>query len=256
MDLNYVLERMTEMVNEVSKYQLENYRSKNLKIDRKSTQTDLVTEVDKKSEKMIIDKIKEFFPLHNILTEETGTIGTDSDYTWIVDPLDGTNNFACGLPIFGISIALEYKNEIIAGIVHMPYLKETYWATKNNGSYCNGNRINCGAKRELIECMAATGFPYDKHINDENNLNEINKIIPTVRGIRRLGSAAYDLCLVAHGVYDIYWEMGIKKWDVAAGQIIIEEAGGKVQYINSRRKIALIVGNSEIVEIARKKINW
>lgn len=256
MDLNYVLDKMKNMVTEVSKYQLDNYRSDDLKIDRKSTQTDLVTEVDKNSEALIIKSIREYFPLHDILTEETGEIGTDSDYRWIIDPLDGTNNYACGIPIFGISIALEYKGEIIAGIVHMPYLKESYWALKGQGAYCNGEKIICGQKTELLECMAATGFPYDKHINKENNLKEINTLIPKVRGIRRLGSAAYDLCLVAHGIYDFYWEMGIKKWDIAAGEIIIREAKGCVQNIESKRAIAIIAGNLKLVEKIKNEIGW
>lgn len=248
MNLERILDKMREIVMTVGKYQMEHHRSNDLKIDRKSTQTDLVTEVDKESERLILEKIREYYPLHNIITEESGTFEKESEYTWIIDPLDGTNNYANGLPIFGISIALAYKNKSIAGIVYLPYLNDLYEASKDNGAFYNGEKITCGKNKDLIECIASTGFPYDKHLNSDNNLDNFNKIVPKVQGIRRLGSAAYDMCLVAHGIYDVYWELGIKIWDIAAGQIIVEEAGGRVEILEDKRPISLIVGNDEIVK--------
>lgn len=254
MNLDQVILRMKEIVLEVGKYQLELHRSNKFKIDKKSTQTDLVTEVDKESERMILEKIREYYPLHNILTEESGAFEKHSDYTWIIDPLDGTNNYASGLPIFGISIALAYKEKSIAGVVYLPYLDDLYEAYKGNGAFCNGVRIHCGKTEDLIESIVATGFPYDKHISNENNLDNVNNIVPKIRGIRRLGSAAYDICLVAHGIYDAYWELGIQKWDMAAGQIILEESGGIVEILEHKRPISLIAGNAKIIDSLKNEI--
>ncbi|OGP56320.1 MAG: inositol monophosphatase [Deltaproteobacteria bacterium RBG_13_52_11] len=188
----------------------------------------LVTEVDRRCEARIVEIIKEAFPQHNILTEETPmTDEFPSPFRWIVDPLDGTTNYAHGYPCFCTSIALELEGKIVLGAVYDPLLDELFTAQLGKGAFLNNERISVSATERLTNALICTGFPYDLRESPENNLDHFNRFIMEARAIRRDGSAALDLCYVAAGRFDGFWELKLYPWDVAVGKLIIEEAGGK-----------------------------
>jgi myo-inositol-1(or 4)-monophosphatase len=189
---------------------------------------DLVTEADLEAEKTILHIIRRNFPQDNILSEESGKHNETSDRTWLIDPLDGTTNFAHGFPFFAISIALEIEKQIVLGIVHNPYMDEHFEAVKGGRAYLNKKPIKVSKTRNLKESLLATGFPYDVHKNPQRVLEVFRKIIIRAQGVRRPGSAALDLCYVAAGRFDGFWEEGLKPWDTAAGVVIVNEAGGKL----------------------------
>lgn len=201
-----------------------------LDVRSKSSEIDLLTQADLASESLILNRIRERFPGHAILSEEAGQSGSH-DYYWVVDPLDGTVNFAHGMPHYCVSIALRRGFETIAGVVYDPERDELFWAERGAGAYlrrANGSerRLRVGSARNLQESLLATGFPYDRATNPANNLAEFNRIILRVRGVRRAGSAALDLAYVAAGRYDGYWEYRMKPWDTAAAALMVTEAGG------------------------------
>ena len=245
--LNLASKLALDWAKEVGKIQLSYFRGNNLDINTKSNVSDVVTIVDKECEAYLISKIQKHFPTHAILGEENGEVLGSSDYLWIVDPLDGTNNFSQGLPIFAVSIGLQYKNETILGIVFAPYINEMFIAIKGEGSYLNGKKIEVSKKSKLETSVLATGFPYDKGTNPDNNLENLNKILPQIRGIRRMGAAAYDLACVAAGYFDGYWELSLGAWDMCAGALLVEEAGGEIYHFRKDRGISIIAGNREIV---------
>jgi myo-inositol-1(or 4)-monophosphatase len=188
----------------------------------------LVTEVDKRCEQRIIEIIKKAFPQHNILTEETSMPELPSPYRWIIDPLDGTTNYAHGYPCFCTSLALELEGEIILGAIYDPLLDELFTAQKGKGAFLNKERISVSQTDQLTHALICTGFPYDLRESPENNLDHFHNFIMEARALRRDGSAALDLCYVAAGRFDGFWELKLYAWDVAAGKLIIEEAGGTV----------------------------
>ncbi len=195
---------------------------------------ELVTEADQASEDLILDGLRRHFPGHSIMTEETGGHETDSRFRWWVDPLDGTNSFAHGHPQFSVSMALEVEGEgVVLGVVYDPMRDECYRAWKNAPSTMNGRRIQVSGIGALADALVATGFPYDRETGNENNLPEFNRMILAIQGIRRGGSAALDLCYVAAGRLDAYWELKLKPWDVAAGGMIVRQAAGVVTNIGS-----------------------
>lgn len=243
-----ILEEVKKWAREAGELQRVNFRRRDLTIESKSNVTDLVTEIDKGSEEIITGHIRRRYPDHAILAEESGRNSKESDYLWVIDPLDGTNNYAQGLPVYCVSIGLRYRGETILGVVYAPYLDELFWATKDGGAYCNGERIEVGQERELNRCVLATGFPYDKGTHPLNNLEYVEKIVPQLRGIRRMGAAAYDLCGVAMGILDGYWEMNLSPWDVEAGILIVKEAGGVVRSFRGDRGISIVAGNKAVVE--------
>lgn len=255
-DLNLALEKVKKCAREVGEIQKEKFRSKSLKIDIKSTGVDLVTEVDKLSEEHILNTIRENYPLHGILSEESGQADIESDYLWIVDPLDGTTNFAQGLPIFAISIALKYKEEAVLGVVYAPVLDQLFEAVKDNGAYLNGEKITVGKKKDLTNCVLGTGFPYDRAISKDNNANYFANFVPKVRGLRRMGAAAYDLANIAAGSLDGFWEINLSPWDIAAGEILIKEAGGKIVFLKEKRGVSLVTGNEDICEKILEEIEY
>jgi myo-inositol-1(or 4)-monophosphatase len=206
---------------------LNNKFGKVKKIDFKG-EINIVTEADCISQDFIKKSIKEKFPDHSILSEEDLEIHSSSPYRWIVDPLDGTTNFAHGLPIFAVSIALEFDGEIFAGVVYNPVLKELFWAEKGRGAYLGRKKIKVSETESLSRALLATGFPYDIREDPNNNLNHFSKFALKAQAIRRLGSAALDLCYVACGRFDGFWELKLFPWDVSAGILIVEEAGGKI----------------------------
>lgn len=244
-----ILQDVKAWVREVGKIQKDNLGKKDLLVETKSTEVDLVTEIDKLSEKFFLEAIKEKYPEHSILSEEAGVYGDkDSDYLWIIDPLDGTTNYAQGLPVFAISVALQYKKETVLGVVYLPVLDLLYEAVRGEKAYLNGRQICVSTKTNLKECLLSTGFPYDQAVHKDNNTNYVTYFVPRSRGIRRIGSAAYDLGNVAAGIMDGYWELNLSPWDVAAGILILEEAGGKVIRLEEKRGISLVAANASIAE--------
>ncbi|MBW2003315.1 MAG: inositol monophosphatase [Deltaproteobacteria bacterium] len=188
----------------------------------------LVTEVDKISEGMITSKIASLFPDHDILAEEFTYTTRGSDFRWIIDPLDGTTNYAHGFPFFCVSIALERLDTMIVGIVYDPMLDEMFVAEKGKGAFLNDRAIHVSNTNRVIKGLLATGFPYDIREDSHNNLNYFNEMIMKAQAIRRAGSAALDLAYVAAGRFDGYWELKLNPWDIAAGWLLVKEAGGIV----------------------------
>ncbi len=189
---------------------------------------DLVTDVDRLCEKTIMTIINKRFPSHAILTEELGSVPGHSDYRWIIDPIDGTTNFYHAYPFVSVSIALEYKGSVTIGVVYDPIKKELFYARKGAGAFLNKKRLHVSGVDAIEHALLSTGFPYDLRTSSENNLDNWIKIIRKAQAIRRDGSAALDLCYVAAGRFDGFWEMKLKPWDVAAGSLIVSEAGGTV----------------------------
>ncbi|HRD01887.1 MAG TPA: inositol monophosphatase family protein [Candidatus Saccharicenans sp.] len=196
------------------------------KVDFKG-EIDLVTAFDRKSEEMIFNELSSLFPDHNFLAEENIRRDNHSDFSWIVDPLDGTTNFAHGLPIFCVSIALTCREEVIAGVVYDPNRREMFTAIKGEGAYLNDRPVRVSLTTELDKSLLATGFPYDVRTSPDNNLNYFSHFALSAQAIRRCGSAALDLCYTAGGRFDGFWEIKLKPWDLAAGSLFVREAGGK-----------------------------
>ena len=191
-------------------------------------ETNLVTEVDRACEKRVVERIQKAYPDHDILAEEGGGKRTDSEYKWIIDPLDGTTNYAHGYPLFCTSIALEYKSEIIMGVVFEPNHNELFTAEKGGGSFLNGKRISVSREEKIGRGLLATGFAYDIKKNSHNTLDHFKNVLLSAQAVRRDGVAAVDLCYVACGRYDGFWEVNLFPWDVGAGYLMVKEAGGTV----------------------------
>ena len=224
---NVLLEAVTAGAGEVS-----HFFNSQFKISHKEGVNNLVTEADHAAEKAIMDVIKQQFPGHQILTEESGEIIQDSEYKWIIDPIDGTVNFAHGIPLCCVSVAVEKNGEIILGAVLNPNLKEFFFAEKGQGAMLNDRRIRVSDQTEVLRSCLVTGFPYT-YINMANGPLEIfERFIRKGIPVRRLGSAAIDLCWVAAGRFDGFYEHKLEAWDSAAGYLMVEEAGGKVTDFN------------------------
>jgi myo-inositol-1(or 4)-monophosphatase len=196
---------------------------------------DLVTDADISSEKFIIKAIADKFPGHSILTEEQAPLDRDSDFRWIIDPLDGTTNFAHNFPFYCVSIALEYRRRLIVGAVYDPERKEMFCAFAGGGSFLNRRRIHVTDESRLDRSLLATGFPYDIGTSREDNLKFFNRFAKESQALRRAGSAALDLCYLACGRFDGFWELKLHPWDTAAAVLIVEEAGGKVTDFDGRK---------------------
>ncbi len=195
---------------------------------------DLVTSIDRESEALIINMIRDRYPGDRIVAEETAPVasgegtGERVGRAWIIDPLDGTNNYARGYPFFCVAIAIEEGGELVAGVVYDPLRDELFDAERGQGARLNGEPIHVSDTASLGDSIVATGFPYDRTEHNENNLANLNRFILSVRGIRRGGSAELDLVYVACGRLDGFWELNLKIWDVSAGGLIVKEAGGTV----------------------------
>jgi len=188
----------------------------------------LVTETDHLSEKVIVDHLHQNFKEHTIITEEIYSLKQDSEYQWLVDPLDGTTNYAHGFPVFCISIGLAWQNRIILGVVYQPLLKEMFLAEKGGGSFLNKKRVFVSQTKELKQSLLATGFPYDVRISRNNNLYHFCNFAISAQAVRRAGAAALDLAYTAAGRFDGFWEFKLNPWDVAAGLLLVQEASGRV----------------------------
>jgi myo-inositol-1(or 4)-monophosphatase len=195
---------------------------------RKKGNIDLVTEADLKSEQKIIETITRPFPNDSILSEETGAHQHLPNRVWLIDPLDGTTNFAHAFPFFGVSIAFEVEGRVVLGIVYNPCMNEWFEAVRGGGAFLNRQKVGVSRTQNLMESLLATGFPYDVHENPDGVVARFKTMLTHSQGVRRPGSAALDLCYVACGRVDGYWEERLHPWDTAAGLVIVEEAGGKV----------------------------
>ncbi|MFH2054510.1 MAG: inositol monophosphatase family protein [bacterium] len=195
---------------------------------RRKGAIDLVTEMDVASEKLIVGKLQSEYPEFSFLTEEAAAIDTESEFRWIVDPLDGTTNYTHGFPFWCVSIGLEYRGRMIVGVVYDANLDELFTAAAGLPTRLNGKPIRVTSRRKLSESLLATGFPYDIQTSKENNLNYFNVFARRAQAVRRAGSAALDLCYLAAGRFDGFWELKLHPWDTAAAIVIVEQAGGRV----------------------------
>jgi len=188
---------------------------------------DLVTAADRASEKLVVERLHQRFPNHGIVAEEGGAAEMRSEYRWFVDPLDGTTNFAHGFPMWNVTMAVARRGQVVAGVVYDPVRNELFTAERGSGAYLNGRRIQVGAARTLEDALVATGFPSRRrHMNV--NVHFYYQLAMITHGVRRAGSAALDLAYTACGRLDGFWEFGLNPWDMAAGTLLVEEAGGRV----------------------------
>jgi myo-inositol-1(or 4)-monophosphatase len=254
---------MFTAVDEAAKILLE-YFGKDFEISHKKFYNDLVTEVDKKSEAKIIEVIHNTFPDHNVLGEEGGDREKKSHYVWIIDPIDGTVNYAHSLNIFCISLALEIKGEVILGVVYNPVSNEKFFAEKGKGAYLNDKKISVSDTKELKDAFLVTGFAYSVHQHENHSIEHFVNFVRLGLPVRRLGSAAMDICYVACGIFDAFWEVDLNAWDIAAGYLILKEAGGKVTDFKGGdfsiygREILATNGkplHTEMVEVLQKELN-
>ena len=197
-----------------------------LPISEKS-KNDFVTEVDRQAETVIIDTIRKTYPDHAILAEESGEQGK-SEYIWIIDPLDGTTNFLHGFPQYAVSIAVQHKGLLNQAVIYDPLRQELFTASRGDGAYLNERRIRVSNRKHLKGALLGTGFPFKEGARIEQYLETFRKLFPKTAGIRRAGAASLDLAYVACGRLDGFWEFGLKPWDMAAGVLLIEEAGGMI----------------------------
>lgn len=226
----------TETAREAGQILLEKFGRK-IQISKKGG-INLVTEADLASEKLIIEKIRSHYPKHTVLAEESGessaVIDGETTWKWIIDPLDGTTNYAHGYPCFCVTLAVEHQGEIVVGVTFDPTRDELFAAEKGRGATLNGREIRVSETEKLCEALLVTGFPYD--IADRGDFaRHFTEFISKTRGLRRDGSAAIDMAYVACGRFDGFWEEGLNPWDVAAGVLLIEEAGGRVSYYDDSK---------------------
>lgn len=202
-----------------------------VRVDKKGA-IDLVTEVDVEVERLVRALIAERFPSHEVLAEELGGACAGATHRWVFDPLDGTTNFAHGVPIFCASLALEIEGEAVVGAVYDPNRRELFTAERGVGAWLNGRRLSTTATSEPIDALLVTGFPYTVHEAPDETLAIFGRVLRRARAVRRLGSAAIDLCWVAAGRMDGFWESALKPWDTRAAALILQEAGGRVTAMN------------------------
>ncbi len=249
-----MFEKVIQIAKEAGAVIRENYR-KDFSVEFKTNASNLVTEVDKKAEETIMNFIKTEFPTHGILSEESGETKNSSEYVWVIDPLDGTTNFAHGLPIFAVSIGVQKNGETIYGVVYDVMNDFAYTSEKGSGAFCNSRKMTVNKNDNLNHSLLVTGFPYDIKQNPHKAIEKFNKFLLNSRAVRRLGSAAIDLALVADGIFDGFWEVHLFPWDMCAGQLLVEEAGGKVTNFNNERMSIfdkqLLATNGKIHEAMR-----
>jgi len=207
----------------------------NLQVSKKGP-ADFVSAADLRAEKILLEELSRARPGYSFLLEEQGRVeGTDRTHCFIIDPLDGTTNFLHGLPHFAISIGLERDGEPVAGVVLDPIKDELFWAERGKGAFLNDRRLRVSSRSDLSQCLLATGIPFIGLDGHERFVKEMQALTPQIAGVRRFGSAALDLAYVAAGRYEGFWESGLKPWDVAAGIVLVKEAGGRVGQVNGSR---------------------
>jgi myo-inositol-1(or 4)-monophosphatase len=215
-----------------------------LQVSRKGP-ADFVSNADRAAEASVVEVLRHARPDWGLLLEEGGEIkGEDERCRWIVDPLDGTSNFLHGIPHFAISIAAEVDGEVVSGLIHQPLTGESYWAEKGRGAWLQTQRLRVSGRRDLNDCLIATGIPYQGHGDRGQFATILDAVMPEVAGVRRFGAATLDLAWVAAGRFDGFWETGLSYWDVAAGILLIKEAGG---FVSDFRGGDAMVGRREII---------
>ncbi|MCM1109927.1 MAG: inositol monophosphatase [Clostridium sp.] len=234
--------------------QLEYFRSGHLDVRTKLNESDIVTKADRASDTFLRERIAAVYPGHAILTEESGETCGPEPFRWIIDPLDGTTNYTAGLPFFAVSIGIEQEGRPVAGVVYAPYLDELFHAVRGRGAWLNGKQIHVRDNNRIDRAVVSTGFPVDKNVNPDNNLAPFARVLPLVRGVRRLGAASVDLCYVAAGFLDAYWEMNLHDWDIAAGALIVEEAGGIVSHYRDDRNRSILASTPALHPLLLEQI--
>lgn len=222
-----MIDKVIQIAKEAGGIIRDGYR-KNFSVEYKTNLSNLVTEIDKKSEEAIINFIKKEFPTHSVLAEESGEHKKSSEYLWVVDPLDGTTNFAHGLPIFSVSIGIQKNGETICGVVYDVMRDALYSSEKGSGSFCSERKLHVSTNDDLKKSVLVTGFPYNIEENPDHAFERFRAFLKKSRAVRRLGSAAIDFCYLAEGIFDGFWEVSLNPWDLCAGRLIVEEAGGIV----------------------------
>ena len=257
----FMLDKIIMISKEAGEIIRDGFRKK-LTLEYKSNITDYATNIDKASEEKIIDFIRKEYPTHSILAEESGRSDGNSDYKWVIDPLDGTMNFAHGLPIFSVSIGVMKNDEIILGVVYDIMMDIIYSSEKGSGAFANGQKLNVSETTDLDKSLLVTGFPYNIKDNPKNAIEKFNDILKAASGVRRLGSAAIDCCYLASGAFDGFWEVTLNAWDICAGHLIIEEAGGKVTNFSDHKidhnkytDIELLASNGKLHEKMMEVLN-
>lgn len=254
-----MLEKIIKISQEAGEIIREGF-GKNIRIEYKSGENNLVTEIDKKAEDHIIDFINKEFPQHSILAEESGQVNGNSEYLWVIDPLDGTTNFAHGLPIFSVSIGLRKNRETICGVIYDVMCDQVFAAELNAGTYCNGSKVSVSQNSEIEKSLLVTGFPYEIGTKLDRSLDVFKEFLKKSRGVRRLGSAAIDLCYVANGTFDAFWEEKLNPWDVCAGILIVKEAGGTINDFNGNEidiySKEILASNGKIDQAMREILNF
>jgi myo-inositol-1(or 4)-monophosphatase len=205
---------------------LTNYFERRVAFELKG-EFDIVTEADRASERLVVERLRSHFPTHSVVAEEGGGHATQSEYCWYVDPLDGTTNFAHGFPMFNVTLGLERAGEMIAGVIYDPIRQELFSAERGGGAYLNNRRIHVSGASRLADSLGSTGFPSRKRSHNVN-IHFYYQLAMASHGVRRTGSAAIDLAYVSCGRLDIFWEFGLKPWDMAAGVLLVTEAGGRI----------------------------
>jgi len=228
--LDHFLETAVRAAREAGKIQKRNLGK--VHTIRFKGEINLVTEVDKECEEKIVKIIGKGYPDHDFLTEESGAFNRPSEFKWIIDPLDGTTNYAHGYPLFCVSIGLEHRGKMVLGVVYEPNMDQLFVGVKGRGAFLNGKRIRVSEISSLKRALLVTGFSYNVKTTTDNNLGHFKNFILSAQAVRRDGVAAIDLCYVACGRYDGFWERDLWPWDTAAASLILKEAGGKVTMFN------------------------
>jgi myo-inositol-1(or 4)-monophosphatase len=220
---------------------------------------DFVSAADRKAEKIVFEELSKARPGYSFLMEESGVVeGKDDQHRWIIDPLDGTTNFLHGIPVFGVSIALETQGKLVAGVIYNPAMDELYTAEHGGGAFFNDRRMRVANRREMTDCVFATGIPHLGRPAHGDFLEQQRRVMLNSSGVRRFGAAALDLCYVASGRVDGFWETGLSPWDMAAGMVIVKEAGGFVSDLDGGQdmftKTTIVAGNETIHRKLRETV--
>ena len=239
---------------------IRHYANQVRKLDIKNkAHNDFVTKVDREAETQVVRLLQRAYPDHAFWGEESGRIGGESEYEWIIDPLDGTTNFLYGLPQYSVSIALKHKGRLMVGVVYDPLRDETFAAARGDGATLNGRRIRVSDRTSLQNALLGTGVPFRADQNLDLYLKSLKALVPDTAGVRRMGSAALDLAYVASGRFDGFWELGLKEWDMAAGILLIQEAGGLIgdwdgnnTHLQSGN---IVAGNPKVFKDMLKRLN-
>ena len=229
-----------------------------LQVSRKGP-ADFVSNADLAAEQTLFEELSKGRPGYSFLGEEKGLVeGTDRTHTWIVDPLDGTTNFLHAIPHFAVNVALERDGQVVAAVTHNPVTNDTFWAERGKGAYNNDKRLRVAARRRLEDCVLATGIPFMGKPGHAQFLKELHQLSGRVAGVRRFGSAALDLAWVAAGRFDGFWERDLKPWDVAAGVLLVTEAGGKVTAVDGQPLVlhqpTMLAANLELHPLLAERI--